>query len=393
MFSDRLPPPELTNPLSRLLSDRRAAGAELLDLTESNPTRAGFRYESETILQSLSAPASLIYEPAPQGLESARKAVADYYAARGLAVDPAHILLTASTSEAYGFAFKALCRPGEAVAVPAPSYPLFEFLAAAEGIQAVPYPLSLAGGTWHLEIDALADSITPATRAILVVSPNNPTGSYLKRHELEALRRLAGPREIALVADEVFADYAAGPDPARAPSLAAESAGLALALNGLSKICGLPQMKLGWMVASGEPGLCTTAIARLAAVSDTYLSVGAPVQHAARALLDTAPAIQEQIRARCAANEAVLRTSFAGIPHTRVLPREGGWYAVVEAPDAKTDEEWAMMWLREDGVYVHPGYLFGFRAEGCLVMSLLTPPERFSEGVRRIAEAIRAVAG
>lgn len=393
MFSNRLPPPDQPNPLARLLADRRASGAEILDLTESNPTRANFRYESAAILRALSDPRALVYEPSPSGLPAARAAVAAYCAERGTPIHPDHILLTASTSEAYAFAFKALCRPGEAVAVPEPSYPLFEFLASAEGVRAVPYPLSLSGGAWHLDLDRLAETITADTRAILVVSPNNPTGSFLKRHELEALRRIAVPREIAIVADEVFADYAAGADASRASSLAGETTGLALALSGLSKVCGLPQMKLGWMAIAGAPEMRDAARARLEAVADTYLSVGAPVQHAAPALLATAPAIQQQVRDRCAANAAALMELIGGVPHARVLPREGGWYAVLEAPPAKTDEEWALMWLREDGVYIHPGYLFGFRAEGCIVLSLLTPEERFREGVRRMAEAMRAVAG
>lgn len=391
MFSNRLPPPDQPNPLARLLAERRASGAEVLDLTESNPTRAGFRYESATILRALCDPRALLYEPSPSGLPAARTAVAAYYATRGTLVDPDHLLLTASTSEAYAFAFKALCRPGEAVAVPEPSYPLFEFLAAAEGVRALAYPLSLSGGAWHLDLDRLAETITADTRAILVVSPNNPTGSFLKQHELEALRRIAGPREIAIIADEVFADYAAGPDASRAPSLAGETTGLALTLSGLSKVCALPQMKLGWMVIAGAPEMRDAARARLEAVADTYLSVSAPVQHAAAALLATAPGIQQQVRDRCAANASTLLESIGRVPHARVLPREGGWYAVIEAPPGRTDEEWALMWLRGGDVYVHPGYLFGFRAEGCIVLSLLTPEEQFREGVLWMAETMRAV--
>jgi alanine-synthesizing transaminase len=287
-------------------------------------------------------------------------------------------LLTASTSEAYGFLFKLLTDPGDEVLVPRPSYPLFEFLAELESVRIVQYPLVYDHG-WMIDFPALEHSIGPRTRAVVVVNPNNPTGSFLKRDEMRQLANYNLP----IISDEVFADYPFAPDPRRVSTLAEQNDVLAFSLSGLSKIAGLPQMKLGWIVVSGPAVERAEAYARLELIADTYLSVGTPVQCAAAALIESRASIQNQIRQRTAANLAALRertrsTSFG------LLDVEGGWYAIIQAPRVRSEEEWALELLRRENVLVQPGYFYDFDSEAFLVLSLLTPEPIFSEGLSRL---------
>ena len=312
------------------------------------------------------------------------------YARRGVDVDPGHIVLTASSSEAYALLFKLLADPGDHVLVPRPSYPLFEYLARLESVEPVPYPLSY-DGEWHLPADAVESALTPRTRAVVVVSPNNPTGSFLKRDEADALAALCARHGLALIADEVFADYAFAHDARRAPSLAAGGEALAFALGGLSKSCGLPQLKLGWIAASGPAPLREQALSRLEVVADTYLSVGTPVQVAAPVLLARRAELQDPIAARARSNLDSLRAALAGSSAT-VLQAEGGWSAVLQVPATRSEEEWATALLEEDAVIVHPGFFFDFAREAYLVLSLLPPPHVFVEGVARLRERLRTPA-
>lgn len=392
-FSHRLAWDTPENPLARLLDERRAAGAPLLDLTLSNPTApaAALPYPAEAVRAALALPGALRHEPSPRGLAVARRAVADHYAARGAPIDPEHVVLTASTSEAYSFLFKLLCDPGDVVLVPQPSYPLFDFLAALDGVRPEPYLLGF-DDAFHLDFAALQQSLDEAgdrARAILLVSPNNPTGTYLKQDERERLVALAAERDLALIGDEVFADYALAADPTRADTLATETSALAFTLSGLSKIAGLPQLKLGWIVAAGPPALRDAALRRLDLVADTYLSVGAPVQHAAPALLALAPSIVAAISARTRANLAALQQMTRGTA-CQLLPVEGGWYAIVRVPAVHTDEAWALTLLRDDDVLVQPGYFYDFPREAYLVVSLLPTGEIFREGARRLVARVAA---
>jgi alanine-synthesizing transaminase len=381
MFSSRFHWDSRPNRLTETLETRRRAGARILDLTESNPTRASFAYPPE-ILRAFEDPRILSYEPAPAGLAEARQAVASYYAARGHRVDTARILLTASTSEAYAYLFKLLCDPGGQVLVPRPSYPLFEFLANMESVEVRQYSLS-CHGEWAIDLDSLAAAITERTRAVVLVNPNNPTGSYVKRQELDTLVRLARERGIALVSDEVFADYPLLQDGGRVTTLAGVDGCLAFSMSGLSKIAGLPQMKLGWIVASGPERLRTEAMEKLEWIADTYLSVGAPVQYAAGKLLEAGEAVQDQIRRRTAGNLAVARRALEGSP-ANILPVEGGWYITVRVPRIRSEEEWAVGLLTSEDVLVHPGFFFDFESEAFLIVSLLTAPEVFAEGMARL---------
>jgi alanine-synthesizing transaminase len=380
MFSSRLNWGTPPNPLAKLLAEKRASGAAILDLTESNPTTAGFTYPADRILNALADPRSLCYEPSPAGLLAARSAVSEYY---GGLVETTRILLTASTSEAYGFLFKLLADPGDEVLVPRPSYPLFDFLAALESVRVVEYPLVYHRG-WSIDFDALARQITPRTRAVVVVNPNNPTGSYLKRSELLELSDLCRRHELAIISDEVFCDYALTDDPRRAASLVDVHDVLTFSLSGLSKLIGLPQLKLGWIVTSGPPEGRDQAVDRLELIADTYLSVGTPVQWAAAPLLVLRESMQAQILGRVRVNLTYLRSQIGSDSPWRVLDVEGGWYAVIQAPRIHSEEDWALILLGEDDVLVQPGFFFDFESEAFLMASLLTPPGIFQEGIRRI---------
>jgi len=379
LFSSRLEWNAHPNPLTTLLAEKRRQGVSILDLTESNPTRAALDYPRKELLTALADPRALRYDPDPRGLLSAREAVSEYYAQRSVEVPALRILLTASTSEAYSYLFKLLTDPGDEILVPRPSYPLFDYLAAMESVAARQYPLRY-DGVWHIDLPALASAITPRTRAIVVVNPNNPTGSYLKRAEWERLQTFGLP----ILSDEVFSDFAFSPDPQRITTLADQNSVLTFSMSGLSKIAGLPQMKLGWIVASGPDH--EAALDGLEWIADTYLSVSTMVQLALPRILSASAPVQEQIRIQTAANLQHLLKCTPGSA-CRCLTIEGGWYAVLEVPRIRTEEDWVLQLLAEKDVLVQPGFFYDFESEAFLVLSLLTPPAIFAEGLGRILES------
>ena len=364
------------NRLTLALAEARARGVVPLDLTLANPTLAGIPYAG--VAEALASEAAVLrYEPEPFGLPSARAAVSALFRERGLDVPPDQVALTCSTSEAYAMCFKLLCDPGDEVLVPAPSYPLLEHLGALEHVRLVPYRLGF-DGAWFIDLHAVERAVTPRTRAIAVVSPNNPTGSYLKRAELSGLLELGLP----LLSDEVFAEYPLVEDPRRARSVLEATGGLVIALDGLSKLAALPQLKLAWMGVGGSAELAREALARLELILDTFLSPNTPVQRALPALLASRGVAVEAIRGRLRANLGRLETLTRGTALTP-LHTEGGWYAVVRLPATATDEEWALAAL-EAGVSVQPGYFFDFGDTPHAVLSLLTPEATFAEGVARL---------
>jgi alanine-synthesizing transaminase len=395
MFASRTDWPLTPNRLAQAMEARRKAALPILDLTESNPTRCGFDFEAEKVLGTLADARSLTYEPDPRGLVAARQAVLSYYAERGVELSTEQIFLSTSTSEAYSYLFRLLGNAGEAILAPRPSYPLFEFLARLNDLELVPYPLAYHDG-WQLDLPAMREILEragPRLRAIIVVHPNNPTGSFVSRDELGALISWCRAHDAALIADEVFADYAWEADARRVVSHASVRDALTFTLSGLSKISALPQMKLAWIVASGPPELREPALARLEIIADTYLSVSAPLAHALPEMLETRRRVQPQILARVRGNWRWLDEQLRpDIPLTR-LKAEGGWYAVLRLPAVQSDDDWAVELLREDGVLVHPGHFYDFGAEGYLVISLLPPPEIFREGVRRLLARLAARAG
>jgi alanine-synthesizing transaminase len=377
-FSSRIPSDPRPNRLHEALQRLRAAGRPLIDLTLSNPTIAGIEYPPD-LLAPLAHRDGLRYDPSPFGIESARVAAARAHG--GVPAD--RIILTASTSEAYSILFKLLCDPGDEVLVPRPSYPLFEFLTTLDGVKPIPYPVEFHGG-WFIDLSGVEAAISSRTRAILIVNPNNPTGSYLKRAEREALAAIARARDIALIGDEVFYNFPiAGAPPAAAVRVTDQGGVLAFALGGLSKTVGLPQLKLGWMAVAGPDALVAEALARLEIICDTYLSVATPVQLAASSLLAGGAAVRARIRDRVRGNHTALAREAARHPSVQVLPVEGGWYAVLRVPALRSEEDLALELLESDGVIAHPGYFFDFPHEAFLVVSLLPPPELFTEGVRR----------
>lgn len=359
---------------------------DLVDLTESNPTRAGIIYDEQSILGALCDPHALRYEPAPFGLEVARGAVARHFGERGISVRSTDVVLTAGTSEAYGFVFKLLCDPGDEVLVPAPSYPLLEHLAALEDVRLLHYPL-VYDGAWHIELGALRRAVSQRCRAIVVISPNNPTGSYLKRDELHALASLGLP----IVSDEVFAGYPLCEDPHRAACVLEASEVLSFALGGLSKLAGLPQLKLAWMTVGGPEAEVREALGRLELVADAYLSVATPVQLALPTLLESRIVAERAIAQRCAQNLRALKWGLEGSAAT-LLFVEGGWYATLRLPGTRSEEDWVFGLLEQEGVLVQPGWWFDFPSEPYLVVSLLTSEREFSRGVERVASHVARVA-
>lgn len=367
--------------LARAHRERTQSGLPIADLTASNPTRCGFRYGAD-VLASLTDPGAFDYDPQPRGLLRARQAVCAYYVPFGAAITPQQVVLTTSTSEAYSYLFRLLCDPGNEILVPQPGYPLFDFLAVLDDVRLKPAPLVYDHG-WQIDPDGFRRAITPLTRAIVLVHPNNPTGHFTKRWEAEELAKLCREFDLSLIVDEVFLDY--GFDGGRSGNPATFAAGLGgvpvFVVSGLSKIAGLPQMKSAWIVATGPAW--PVALDRLEVIADTFLSMNAPVQWALPQWLAGRLAIQGQIRERVGANLAELDRLLGGQEIIRRLDAEGGWYAVLRIAALQPDES-TVRELLEEGVWVHPGYFFGMPESGWLVLSLLCPHEEFITGVTRL---------
>jgi len=398
-FSSRLPWQGLTNRFTQQLLALRERGVPLLDLVVSNFICVLFLLYPDSLLEPLSSPEALRYEPSPQGARSARQAIADYYHRRGLHIDPDHLVLCASTSEAYSWLFQLLCNPGDVVLFPEPSYPLLPFLANLSSVAVQPYPLRF-DGRFHLSVPELAAACSDRTRALVSVSPNNPTGSYLRQHEAERMLSLCAERDLALIVDEVFSDYAfADPCPqegprllscAELPSSLAQIPALRFVLSGFSKVLGLPQVKLGWILVAGPEPLRSDAQARLELIADTFLSVGTPIQLAVPQLLSARDHLFSGIQRRISDSLTILQTQLAGSAVT-LLPVEGGWYAVLRLPQLVSEEEWLLRLLTEDHMIVHPGYFFDFPDEAYVVVSLLSDPADLSEGIRRLLAKVESL--
>ncbi|MBI2840826.1 MAG: pyridoxal phosphate-dependent aminotransferase [Acidobacteria bacterium] len=383
MFSSRLDFRQAPNALSVIIDEKRRLGLPIIDLTESNPTRAGFGYSEA--LEALRDARASTYEPHPRGLMHAREAVAAYYAERGVDVSPERIWLTASTSEAYSLVIKLLADPGCEVLVPRPSYPLLDILAWLEGVRIGSYPLRYGEG-WKIDHDGLESAITSETRAVFVVSPNNPTGSYLTSADRSSLVGTCARHNLALVADEVFFDYRLDSLEVPPCTLTATQDVLTFILSGISKVAALPQMKIGWIVMSGPDDLVREAETYLDLIADTYLSASTPAQHALPAWLQGRHSIQRQILSRLRENLSALEAAAGGA--WRVLRAEGGWYAVVQYESGEREEDLVTSMASENGILIHPGFFFDFPREGFLVLSLLTPVAELREGVRLMARRL-----
>jgi aspartate/methionine/tyrosine aminotransferase len=383
-----------TNRYTEALDEHRRAGKELLDLTASNPTTIGLQYNAAELLRALSDPNVLRYDPQPKGLLTAREAVAGYYAERGIAIAVDDLLLTTSTSEAYSFVFRLLCDPADAVLVPTPSYPLFDFLADIQDVKLFPYELVYDHG-WQIDFPSLHAAIGQAQdsgarcRAVLVVHLNNPTGSYVKVHEARELTRICAASDMAIIADEVFLDYSLAIE--HPLTFAANRDALTFTLSGLSKISALPQMKVAWIAINGPDEVKREALARLEVIADTYLSMNAPVQLAVPAMLAQRHDMQAQLAKRVRENLTELDEQLAKQRLCERLVIEGGWYAIMRVPAMRSDEDLAIALLHQTGVLVQPGHFYDFAGDGYLVLSLITPTARFREGVKRFLEFVGTV--
>ncbi len=427
MFSQRTNWRLARNRFTQAVEEVRARGVHLLDLTASNPTRVGLEYDADAILGALRSERALDYDPQSKGLLSARQAVAQYYFERcarderdvagnaPTVVDPERIVLTSSTSEGYSYVFRLLCNAGDELLVPKPSYPLFEFLADLQDVKLVPYPVVYDHG-WQMDFHSMEKAVTARTRGVVVVHPNNPTGSFVKAEELGPLNEFCRAHGLALIVDEVFLDYGIGTSGAKAPSdrqsdRSAESAAppksvvppnrfysepapsfasnhdvLTFTLSGLSKISALPQMKVAWVVTNGPAGQVAEAMGRLDVIADTYLSMNAPVQWAVPVMLEQRTGIQRQLLQRVEANLADLDRQLAAQKACERLIVEGGWYAVLRVPVTRSDEELAIELVRQKFVVLHPGHFYDFENEGFLILSLIAPPADFKLGIQRLLE-------
>jgi aspartate/methionine/tyrosine aminotransferase len=385
MFSHRTDWKLSPNRFTQAQQELRAAGREVLDLTISNPTRADLHYDPETILQALVNPEAMDYDPQPKGLRSAREAVAGYYGKQHNDIDPESIVLTTSTSEGYSYVFRLLCNVEDEILVPKPSYPLFEFLADLQDVKLVPYPLLYDHG-WQIDFPSLYKAVNHRTRAVVLVHPNNPTGSFVADKERSVLNQFCREYNLALVADEVFLDYAH--DGAARATFADNREALTFTLSGLSKISGLPQMKLAWIVTSGTDEQVDAALARLEVIADTYLSMNAPIQLAAPVLLEQRHSIQALVLDRVRANLSELDRGLAKQKICRRLDVEGGWYAVLRVPVTQSDEDLAIEILRKQSVLVHPGHFYDFPNDGYLIVSLITPLQDFRKGIAKVLELL-----
>jgi alanine-synthesizing transaminase len=375
--------------LARAMRTRQASGLPIFDLTASNPTHCGFRYDEAALLAALRGPDALVYDPDPRGILRAREAVVGYYAEADADVTPHQIFLTTSTSEAYSYLFRLLCDPGEEVLIAQPSYPLFDFLARLDDVHLVPYPLFHDHG-WHLDAEALRRLVTPKTRAIALVHPNNPTGHFIKEQERREVEALCVEHGLALIVDEVFLDYPFPGHEARSFATGGHSA-LTFLLSGLSKIAALPQMKASWIAAFGPEPELTQALERLEVVADTFLSMNAPVQHALPEWLGGRGVMQRQILERVQANLKALDALLGEQTMVSRLEVEAGWYAVLRVPALEPDEHLAVRLIRDYGISVHPGYFFGFPSDGWLVISLMAPLEAFLAGASGICSVFSAI--
>jgi alanine-synthesizing transaminase len=381
MFSKRTDWKLTPNRFTEAQREIASAGREALDLTLSNPTRADLHYDSEAILQALNNPKALEYDPQPKGLRSAREAVASYYREQHDDVDPESIVLTTSTSEGYSYVFRLLCNPEDEILVPKPSYPLFEFLADLQDVKLVPYPLIYDHG-WQIDFPSLYKAVNHHTRAVVVVHPNNPTGSYVGTDERSALNAFCCERSLSLVADEVFLDYALDGSPRS--TFTGNQDALTFTLGGLSKISGLPQMKLAWVVTSGPADKVQSAMGRLEVIADTYLSMNAPIQLASPVLLEQRRKIQPLLLDRVRLNLQELDCQLAKQKTCQRLQVEGGWYVVLRVPVTQSEEDLAIELLRKASVLVHPGHFYDFSSDGYLIVSLITPAKDFRPGIERV---------
>ena len=390
-FSRRTDWPNVPNPISQSIDEKKRNGVSLIDLTESNPTHCGFNFLNEKLLKPLRNPKNLIYSPDSSGLREAREVICAYYAEKNISVSPEQLILTASTSEAYSFLLRLLCDPGDHVAIPRPSYPLFEYLTALTDVDTDGYPLTYELNTWRIVKDKLEAVLLQNPKALILVNPNNPTGNLVKSEELLLLNKLCRRSDTAIISDEVFLDFTLEAKHPVPISLAGNEEVLTFTVSGISKILALPQMKLSWIIVSGPKDFKERALERLAIIADTFLSVNTPVQQALGSWFRSRKVIQQEILKRVKANRGYLVKKFENNKKVSVFTGEGGWYAVLRFQSDKNDEEVSLGLLERHQVIIHPGYFFDFEGENFLVLSLLLPSETFEKGIETLESELSRV--
>jgi aspartate/methionine/tyrosine aminotransferase len=388
MFANRTNWELIPNEMTQLREALIRQGIKIIDLTESNPTRCGFSYLGQDLLKPFVDSRNVQYQPSAYGLLEARQAVCRYYLRYGLPVDPKRVILTASTSEAYSFLFRLLANPAETVLFPCPSYPLFEFLVDLNDVHSGTYPLVYDDG-WRVDLVAFESVIMENPKAVVLVNPNNPTGSFIKPAEMETIGALCRSQSVPIISDEVFLDYR-HQDSASAVSLLQTEQCLSFTLGGLSKTLGLPQMKLSWMIVNGPDDLVNEALARLEVIADAYLSVNTPVQNALPYWLEKHVSIQAEIKNRLQQNRTFLHKAVSERKDVRCLKSEGGWYAMLRLYGSWEEEPLVLTLLHEDHICVHPGYFYDYLDQTCLVISLLLPVPEFQEGIFRLLKRLDA---
>jgi aspartate/methionine/tyrosine aminotransferase len=386
MFAKRTQWNMSPNALSRKLNDYRKEGIQYLDLTISNPTRCGFQYPVNEILAAYHHAENLDYKPEPKGMIEARKAVCDFYQAKGHSLDPAHLILTASTSEAYSFLFKLLADPDDEILVPTPSYPLFDYLAGLNDVKVRPYSL-FYDQRWCLDFQSIKDRITPRTQAMVLVNPNNPTGSSFTEIEYREIINICQAHNLPIISDEVFMDFPFAGKTMK--SFLGEEGVLCFVLGGLSKTLALPQMKLSWIYASGPESILKESLDKLEMIADTYLSVNTPVQNALPELLRLSVVIQEQVLKRINDNQMVIHGFLPNLFDSECLQSEGGWSAILKLPWGIAEDKFTLQLLEEDKLYLHPGFFFDIPGNRSIVMSLLTDVKTMQQGLEILEKRIK----
>lgn len=368
------------NRLSFLTERLQKEGRDLIDLTLTNPTSCGFRSQNQTLLESFKSAENLAYQPDPRGLFCAREAVSRYYADKKIKVSPERIFITSSTSEAYAFCLKLLLNTDDRAAVPAPSYPLLESLAVLNDARLFRYCLEHKE-RWRIEREAFGDKTE--FKALCVINPNNPTGNFVRSEEKVILNTLCQERGSSLISDEVFLDFVIDQN-AEPLSFADNDEVLTFTLSGISKILGLPQMKLSWIVVSGPERQVNEALRRLEIMADATLSASTPSQNALNTWMQRRSEIQSEISERICQNYRLLKEIFKDRKELTVLGVEGGWQAVIRTDVGMDDETLALKFLEKAGVWIHPGYLYDFKEGEYFVVSLLPSSPNLREGLRRI---------
>ena len=382
MFSKRTQWTTIPNRISLLVEQKRRRGETIIDLTESNPTICGFDYPEKEILSALSQESVMKYKPEPRGLLQAREALSAYYTSFGIYINPEQIVFTSSTREAYSFLFKLLCNVGDNVLIPRPSYPLLEFLSQINDIEPKQYRL-IYDGEWHIDFESLKMNLTNRTKAILLVHPNNPTGSYITQKEFDEICNLAAEHQCAIIIDEVFLPYSINSDNPKQYILEIPDSVLTFSLNGISKLIGLPQLKLSWIIIQGNSQFRAEVLNRLDILTDTFLSVNTPVQFALPTLLKYAPDIQKQILSRIRSNYTSLLNCFAQSKGS-ILNTEGGWYGILKLPQKQSDEDLILEFLMKANILLFAGHLFELEQHSTVITSLLPPTNTLQEALREI---------